>query len=66
MGVNYPSFMKTLLIWSSNLHAILAGCPFRHTDLDLLKQKLKAMSIGTVYYDKVCMFCVASIKIKAL
>lgn len=29
------------------------GCPFRHTDLDLLKQKLKAMSIGTVYYDKI-------------
>ena len=29
------------------------GCPFRHTDLDLLKQKLKSMSIGTEYYDKV-------------
>ncbi|XP_045160511.2 DNA primase large subunit-like [Mercenaria mercenaria] len=29
------------------------GCPFKHTDMDLLKQKLKNMSIGDSYLDKI-------------
>ena len=41
---------------SSYFDDFFIGCPFRHTDLDLLKQKLKSMSIGTDYYDKV-IFC---------
>ncbi|KAL4235810.1 DNA primase large subunit [Mactra antiquata] len=29
------------------------GCPFKHTDVDLLRQKLKNMTIGDVYLDKI-------------
>ncbi|XP_052776881.1 DNA primase large subunit-like [Mya arenaria] len=29
------------------------GCPFKHTDMDLLKQKIKSMAIGELYLEKI-------------
>ncbi|XP_060572959.1 DNA primase large subunit-like [Ruditapes philippinarum] len=29
------------------------GCPFKHTDMDLLKQKLKNMAVGDSYLEKI-------------
>jgi len=42
--------------WNSLL-LVFSGCPFKHTDADLLKQGLKSLSLGDNYLEKVCIRC---------